>query len=476
MTIKQADVNTENKLLNLMFNYESAVDMVLNSGLPEEVFSYSLNREIFNSVIDLYTDVDYGIIIGLEINILFEYMNSVIDDNDKSKELLLHINKIRSAKADVKHINIYIKTITDYFKIKSVIQASRMVTEHLKDNEDNINASDLLTVFDEAYHSVYSSVNVRTKTETTTDAVKQTINRLIEDSENDTKVKFNLDGIDSYIKFETGYLSYIVGDSGIGKTTMGSILATACSDNGLKVLYVNLETKTSDYIEKIISAKCELDGHRIKYSRLVNPTLLTDNDFDVLEYIVTSNVLNEMGIYWIDETFMTVEELEQHISREVRMHDIDVVIGDYYQLLSKEGYEDSPDGVVIPKVSRELMRIAKRMYMSPDGTYKQLAHIWLAQSVKEIMYRQDKHPQKEDIYYGGYRDARLVLGIYRDEYYNPDDTKKPNVFEIGILKQNKGIVNMWFDYIFETQYQQIREMSDEEKEILEENLNEEEYY
>lgn len=473
ITVKQSDVNIENKLLSLMFNSENAVDIVIDKNITDEIFSYSMNKEIFSAIIDIYTDVEYGgVVVGTETNILYEYLQS--DDRDRDKELLLHINKIKSTKSDEKHINLYIKTLSDLFKVKTIIQATRNVSNYLKDN-DNVDASELINIYDESYQNVFTNVLTDVKSETMQDAVKQTISEIIEDSTKETLVRFNLEGIDDYAKFEEGYLSYIVGDTGVGKTTLSSNLVTACARNGLRVLYVNLETKTQDCIKKIISSICEVDGNRIKYTRLINPILLTETDWDILEYIAMNDVLEEMGIFWIHDTSMTVEELHRHICREVRLHDIDVVIGDYYQLLLKEGYEDSPDSVVIPKVSKDLMRMSGERFMTADGKSKLLTHIWLAQSVKEIIYRQNKRPQKEDIYFGGQRDARLVLGIYRDEYYN-EDTRKPNVFEIGILKQNNGIANEWFDYMFEPQYQTIRDMTDEEKEILEENLNEDEGY
>lgn len=470
-TVKQTDVNTENKLLCLMLKSENAVDIVIEQNVTEDIFSYPLNKEIFNGIIEIYTDVESGgIVVGSETNILFEYIKS--DERDKDKELLLQINKIGSVKADEKHLNFYIKTLRDLYKVKMVIQAIRNVQTYLKDN-DNVSADELIDIYDESYQDVFENVLAEAKSSDTKDAVKQTVTEIIEDSTKETLVKFNLEGIDDYAKFEEGYLSYIVGDTGLGKTTLSANLVTACANNGLRILYINLETKTQDCIKKIISATCEVDGNRIKYARLINPTLLTNTDWDILEDIVVNDTLSEMGVFWIHDTQMSVEQLERHISREVRLHNIDVVIGDYYQLLTKEGYEDSPEGVVIPKVSKELMRIAGRRYMTADGKSKLLTHIWLAQSTKEIIYRQDKRPQKEDIYYGGQRDARLVLGIYRDEYYN-EETRKPNVFEIGILKQNNGIANEWFDYMFEAQYQTIRDMTEEEKEILEENLNEDE--
>lgn len=473
ITVKQSDVNTENRVLSLMLRSENVVDIIIDTNVTEDIFSFPLNKEIFNGIVEIYTDVECGnIVVGSETNILYEYLQS--GDRDKDKELLLQINKIKGTKADEKHISLYLKTLTDLFKVKTIVQASRNVNNYLKDN-DNVDANELISIYEESYQNVFAQVLNDSKSESTKDAVKQTIEEIIEDSSKETLVRFNLEGIDDYAKIEDGYLTYIVGDTGLGKTTLSSNLVTSCAKNGLKILYINLETKTSDCIKKIISANCELNGHKIKYTRLINPTLLTDSDWDVLEDIAVNDRLAEMGIYWIHDTSMTVEELHRHISRAVRMYDIDVVIGDYYQLLLKEGYEDSPEGVVIPKVSKDLMKMAGERYINSNGKAKLLAHIWLAQSTKEIIYRQDKRPQKEDIYFGGQRDARLVLGIYRDEYYN-EETRKPNVFEIGILKQNNGIANEWFDYMFEPQYQTIRDMTDEEKEILEENLNEDEDY
>ena len=463
--VKQNDISIENKLINLMLFNEDVVDTIIQSKFSVDILCYPLNLEIFNGIIDVYSDSEYGgIIIGSETNILFDIIKS--NDKEKDKELLSHLNKIKNVKADIKHLSYYMTQLTNYFKIRNIIGATRNISNYLKENDD-IDANELIDIYNTSYQEIYNNINDGVNSLSTTEALKQTVKSIIDESTNENKVKFNLSGIDDYAKFEEGYLSYIVGDTGLGKTTLSSNLLTACCANGLKVLYINLETKTTDYIKKIISAICNVDGKRIKYQRLVNPELLDENDWGILEKILEDDMLSKLGVYWIHDTQMTVEELKQQIVRHVRMYDIDVVIGDYYQLLTKEGYEDSPESVFIPKVSKELMSMAGEKYMRKDGTYKLLTHVWLAQSTKEIIYRQDKRPRKEDIYFGGHRDARLVLGIYRDEYYY-DDTKKPNVFEIGILKQNNGIANEWFDFMFEPNYQTIRDMTDEEKEILSE--------
>jgi replicative DNA helicase len=45
-------------------------------------------------------------------------------------------------------------------------------------------------------------------------------------------------------------------------------------------------------------------------------------------------------------------------------------------------------------------------------------------------------------------DAEVVIGIYRDEYYNPDTSERPGVAELILLKHRNGglkTVDMFFD-------------------------------
>ena len=89
-----------------------------------------------------------------------------------------------------------------------------------------------------------------------------------------------------------------------------------------------------------------------------------------------------------------------------------------------------------------------------------------------MKYLEDVSEEKDDftmydLYFGGYKDARLVLGLYREEYYKPN-TPFQNLLEVGILKQNNGITNEWFDCFYEKETYKIRELSKDEKTELSE--------
>ena len=453
-----------------MLEHEDNIDTILENGISINDFTLEVNRAIYDTIVYLYkNDETGGVAIGSDTSLLLEQLET--GDREYDKEAALSVSKIANLEVDKKLLITYVNKLRNVTKVRNIVQATKTTLDYLK-NTETVDADELIQIYDGAYQNVFDEILGGAESSSTNDMTKLTIKELINDSMSEPIVKFNLSGIDDYAKILNGYLTYIVADTGIGKTTVGTYLASACAKNGAKVLFINLETKPQDCIKKLISANVEKDGYRIKYQHLINPILMNEKDWDIIEDIAVEELLAEYNIYWIYEPDMTTSELKRRIASMVRKHDIDVVIGDYYQLLRKDGYEDTPDSVTVPRISKDLMNIASRKYITSDGKSKQIAHVWLAQSNKEVIYRENKHPTKDDIYFGGARDARLVLGIYRDEYYN-DESTRPGVIELGILKQNNGLSGMYYPYKFNHQYQEIRELTDEEKEILEGLENEE---
>lgn len=461
--MKQKDIKIERKVLHLMLNHESAIDSVIEFELDWDDFVDEYHQQIFAELLDLYRNNEFGgISLGSNIEYLIDALKAVFED---VAEINNNVNRIKTEKCELKYLSLYINELHEYTRRRKIIAAHRKMADYLRDNAETATADELANLYDSAYQEVFADVISTVNSESTAELTERTLQGIIEEIETPSAVKFGLAELDQYAKFLSGYLTYIAGDTGIGKTTVATYLATSMANSGKRVLVVNLETSSDDCLKKLISSCIDVGGHRIKYTRLINPTLMSNKDWDVIEAIAEQKLLNDFGIYWIYKPDMTVDELQREITRHVRMYDIDVVIGDYYQLLRLDESDNDYEGSTIPKVSRRLMTMAGLRYLNNSGKRKKIVHIWLSQINKDVQHRQNKRPTKDDLHFGGARDARLVLGIYRDEYYN-EETEKPGIIELGILKQNMGIANEWFDYIFDTQYQTIRDMTDEEKELI----------
>ncbi len=108
---------------------------------------------------------------------------------------------------------------------------------------------------------------------------------------------------------------------------------------------------------------------------------------------------------------------------------LDLVIIDYLQLMSIEGKQK--DGSRKSALCRMLKQLAREM---------ECPVIVLSQLSRAVEQRMDHRPQLSDLRESGAieQDADIVMFLYRDEYYNPETTEKPNTCEVIIAKQRNG--------------------------------------
>jgi replicative DNA helicase len=153
--------------------------------------------------------------------------------------------------------------------------------------------------------------------------------------------------------------------------------------------------------------------------------------------------LAEAPIYIDDTAGITVSDLRTKARREQHKRQLGLIIIDYLQLMSGGSRFGSEGNRVqeISEISRGLKSIAREL---------NVPIIALSQLSRSVESRSPQIPQLADLRESGSieQDADMVMFIYRDEYYNPENTEKPNVADILIRKHRNGPignVELFFD-------------------------------
>lgn len=461
--MKTSNSSTERKVLHLMLNNENAIEQCLMHNLTGDDFSTERNRMIFTKIIDVY--LAQSIAVGDDLDIIIDVID--YDDVEDRKETILALNKLQKLKlpsgkaVNIKYLATYIKELKDLCIVRKIVRNTQELTRVL--NSEDGSAEQLLEVvgnYEEISYNDSSLVRMNPS-----EALRSTISELVEESDTESAVKFYIEPLDEIAKILRGYLTYIMGAPGVGKSAVLLSLAEKMARNNVKVLYVTMEMSVQDCVKRIIGMR-----ENIPSQRFINPKLLKVSDWEKIGKYLDGDTYNIDNVFWVSKPDLSIPELEQEIIRHVKMYDIDIVMGDYYQLLKIKEDANLPESVEIPRVSNSLKTLSGNLYINPYGKMKKIFMLWLSQVTKEVERRDDKHPYMNDMYYGGAKDARLVVSLYRDEYYNPDETPKPNVMEFGIVKQNNGIMNEWVDAHFDGNTYILRDLTEDEMDEIDSNV------
>jgi replicative DNA helicase len=137
----------------------------------------------------------------------------------------------------------------------------------------------------------------------------------------------------------------------------------------------------------------------------------------------------------IDETAgLTSSELRARARRMARQFGtLGLIVIDYLQLMSGSSGSDENRATELGEISRGLKALAKEL---------QCPVIALSQLNRSVETRTDKRPMMSDLRESGAieQDADIIMFIYRDDYYNKENSKSPGITEIIIAKQRNGPV------------------------------------
>jgi replicative DNA helicase len=214
----------------------------------------------------------------------------------------------------------------------------------------------------------------------------------------------------------------------MGKTSFAMNIAENAAIHGGKVVGVfSLEMSKEALLQRMLCSVARVDAHKFRTGSL------WQDDTRKIQHAIEQ--LAHAPIFVDDTPGISISEMRAKARRLVQAQGrLDLLIVDYLQLMSGGGgrrYENRTQEV--SAISRGLKGLAKELRV-PVVALSQLSR------APETRGSGDHRPQLSDLRESGSieQDADLVMFIFREEVYKPDDPELEGRAEIIIAKQRNG--------------------------------------
>jgi replicative DNA helicase len=211
---------------------------------------------------------------------------------------------------------------------------------------------------------------------------------------------------------------------GMGKTSIALNIALHVARTSDKAVAVfSLEMSCEQLALRLLSSESYIDGKKLQTGRL--------HPDEWQRLIDAAASISKAKLLISDKAAITVSDMNAQCRR---VPDLGLVIVDYLQLMqsasSTRGYSSENRVQVVSEITRMMKIMAKELNVPV---------VCLSQLSRETEKRtQNKRPQLSDLRDSGSieQDADIVLGLYRDEYYNKE--AESHIAECIVLKNRRG--------------------------------------
>ncbi|MBQ9930816.1 MAG: replicative DNA helicase, partial [Firmicutes bacterium] len=160
---------------------------------------------------------------------------------------------------------------------------------------------------------------------------------------------------------------------------------------------------------------------------------LRTGDLDAQDWTSISIAIDKMSssdIYIDDTPGISAMELKNKCRRMKASKGLDLILIDYLQLMAVDGRAESRTQE-ISALTRGLKQLAREM---------DCPVVVLSQLSRAVEQRPNHRPMLSDLRESGSieQDADIVLFLYRDDYYNKENSEKPGVCEVLVEKHRNG--------------------------------------
>lgn len=219
-------------------------------------------------------------------------------------------------------------------------------------------------------------------------------------------------------------LVLIAARPGMGKTSIALNMALHAAMSLKKTVAIfSLEMSREQLVSRLLSRAALIPSQNLLTGQLSERQWRDVTD--------AAQTLSTLDIRIDDNPTLTVSDMNAQCRR---VKNLDLVVIDYLQLMQSAGsghsWSNESRTQAVSDISRMMKIMAKELNVPV---------ICLSQLSRANESRQDKRPMLSDLRESGAieQDADVVIGLYRDGYYNKE-AENPNLAEAIVLKNRKG--------------------------------------
>ncbi|MDH3306348.1 MAG: replicative DNA helicase [Acidimicrobiia bacterium] len=207
----------------------------------------------------------------------------------------------------------------------------------------------------------------------------------------------------------------------MGKSAMALNVATNVATNGGTVAIFSMEMGKEEIIQRLLCSLGRVDSMKLRAGQL-GPQLWQ-------KVVNAASRLYQAPIYVDDSAQITVTDVRAKCRRLKRHRGLDLVVLDYLQLMQGRNRENRQQEIA--EISRNLKNLARELGVPI---------IAVSQLNRSLEAREDKRPRLGDLRESGAieQDADIVMFIYRDEYYHPENQESKGLAEVIVAKHRAG--------------------------------------
>jgi len=325
-----------------------------------------------------------------------------------------------------------VKTYAEIVRERSVLRQMIVVANEIADSAFHAEGRTSKELLDAAETKVFAIADQTARTGTGFKDIKtvlagaiERINQLFEADSAITGLETGFTDLDEMTSGLQGSdLVIVAGRPSMGKTTFAMNIAEHAAMTADKPVAVfSMEMPAEQLALRLISSLGRVELQKIRTGNLA------EQDWPRITSAIT--MLNQKRSIFIDDTpALTPTDLRARSRRLARENGLSLIVIDYLQLMKVANSKENR-ATEISEISGSLKALAKEL---------NVPIVALSQLNRSLEQRPDKRPVMSDLRESGAieQDADVIMFIYRDEVYHPEDESSHGKAEILIRKQRNG--------------------------------------